>query len=472
MECADATELARLVEEGKVTSTELVQNAIDRVESVNLRINAVITKMYDEAKRNAGTLNGGPFNGVPFLLKDLIAAYEGVPMSFGSELTEDYVPDHDSFLVERYKDAGLIVLGKTNTPEFGITPTTEPDVFGPCRNPWDPDRIAGGSSGGSAAAVASGIVPAAHGNDGGGSLRIPAACCGVFGLKPTRGRGTLGPDFGEMMGGLVVEHAITRSVRDSAALLDVARGSASGDPYEIPSPDKPYREIVREEPDDLTVGLWIDPPLETQLHSDCRNATEQAAELCEDLGHQVKEVSPEVDSELMQDAFMTVWAAGTASAVEAAAFESGNEVTPEDVEPLTWMLLEMGRDFSASDYLMSLTYLHRVSRELQQEYFDEFDVLLSPTLTEPPVEIGSLKNPEEPMVGFEKASLLVPFTPIFNITGQPAMSVPLYWNDDDLPIGIHFGAGFGREDVLFRLASQLEEARPWMDRLPSINAID
>lgn len=472
MEFRDAWELAGSVRRGEVRPIDLVEEAVDRIEAGNDRLNAVVTRTYNRARERATETLEGPFAGVPFLLKDIIAADEGVRMTYGSRLLEDYVPDHDSYLVEKYRDAGLIVLGKTNAPEFGLTPTTEPELFGPCRNPWDPDRTTGGSSGGAAAAVASGMVPMAHGNDGGGSLRIPAACCGVFGMKPSRARVSLGPDYGDLMNGLVIEHALTRSVRDSAALLDATRGAEAGDPYRVPEPETPYREVVGEDPGSLDVGLVLESPMDAGLNPECRRAAEEAAELCEELGHTVEERSLDLPTEMMKEAFLTVWAAGAAASVEGAAFETGREASPEDLEPLTGALHEMGKDFSASDYLMSVTLLQRISRDLQRQYFGDYDVVLTPTLAKPPVEIGKLKpDPERPLEGFEEASEFSPFTPIFNITGQPAMSVPLHWTDEELPIGTQFAAGFGREDVLFRLAAQLEEAAPWTDRLPPINVL-
>ncbi|MFB6346805.1 MAG: amidase, partial [bacterium] len=370
------------------------------------------------------------------------------------------------------EDAGAIVIGKTNTPEFGIAPTTEPDYFGPARNPWDDDRTTGGSSGGSAAAVASGMVPMAHGNDGGGSIRIPASCCGVFGLKPTRGRITLGPDYGDLMGGLVSEHALTRTVRDSAKLLDTVRGPATGDPYWAEEPERSYLSELGRDPGSLKMAVITEAPTDVQVDKDCREAVEDVAELCEELGHRPEAVQLDIQADMMQEAFLTVWAAGAAAAVDGAALESGQEPSPDKLEPLTWALYQMAQDFSSSDYMMAQGFLQRISRDLQEEYFTEYDLWLTPTLSSAPVELGYFDStPEEPMKGFERASEFVPFTPLFNITGQPAMSVPLVWNDDDLPIGVHFAAAYGQEGRLFQLASQLEVARPWAEKLPPIKAL-
>lgn len=472
MEFKDATELAQFIRDGTVEPTDVIEDAIDRVESVNDRVNAVVTRLYDRARRR---VNDDPptglFGSVPFLLKDLLAPLEGSPMHCGSRFMEDYIPDHNSYLVDRYREAGLVVLGKTNTPEFGLTPTTEPELSGPTKNPWDDDLIAGGSSGGSAAAVASGMVPMAHGNDGGGSLRIPAACCGVFGLKPTRGRISLGPDFGDLMGGFVAEHAVTRTVRDSARLLDATRGAAVGDPYRACPPERSYTDEIDRNPGVFNIAVLAETPTDVQLDSDCRSAVEDAADLCRELGHRVEPVTLDLPTDLIQDAFVTVWAAAAAASVDGAAVQSGRNPSPENFEPLTWALYEMGKDFSAPDYMMAQTLLQRISREFQQNYFTEYDLLLSPTLSRPPVELGHFDSPEDsPLEGFYRAFDFVQFTPIFNMTGQPAMSVPLFWNDQEVPVGVQFAGKFGREDQLFQLASQLENARNWTENLPPINA--
>ncbi len=467
----DALGQAELVREGRVTPGELVEGVVDRIEAVNPELNAVVRPMYDLARERVEEgVPEGPFQGVPFLLKDLQAAYAGVPLTFGSTFLEDFVPDHDSYLVEHHKESGLIVLGKTNTPEFGILPTTEPDLFGPCRNPWDTERSTGGSSGGSAAMVAAGVVPMAHANDGGGSVRIPASCCGLFGLKPTRARNSLGPDVGDLINGLVVEHAVTRSVRDSAALLDVTRGYRTGDPYVAPPPERPYREEVGRDPGELKIGMTLKSPLAGEIHPDCQEAVRDAAELCEDLGHHVEEYEPDVDADTLNEVFISAWSAGTAAGIDGTAFLSGNEPTREQFETLTWGLYEMGQGISAPDYLMAIQLIQAVSRDIMS-FFDDYDVWLTPTLAEPPLPLGTLDSPEdEPLYGLIRAGEYVPFTPICNMTGQPAMSVPLFWNDEGLPIGTHFAGDFGAEGLLFRLAAQLEEARPWADRTPPVYA--
>ena len=467
----DATSQAELIRKGEVTPTELVEAAIERIERVNPRINAVITPMFDEARATAnGDLPDGPFTGVPFLLKDLLASYAGVRMASGSAFLADFIAPHDSELVSRYKRAGLIVLGKTNTPEYGILPTTEPKLFGPSRNPWDTTRATGGWSGGSAAAVAAGMVPFAHGNDGGGSIRIPASCCGLFGLKPTRARNPLGPDFGDMFSGLVAEHALTRSVRDSAALLDATSGPDVGDPYWAPPPTRPFIKEVGADPGKLRIAFATSAPQGTTIHPDCVRAVNDAVSLLSDLGHEVVEASPSINGETLVPMFMALWAAGCTWTIDSMAQLLNREVSPEQFEPGTWALYQMGTQQTGSSYLLALQGLQRISRDVARFMLD-YDVWLTPTLGSPPLLIGSFDSTaEHPLAGMALAAQFVPFTPICNLTGQPAMSVPLFWNDEGLPIGTHFAGRFGDEATLFRLAAQLEAARPWADRRPPVNA--
>ena len=467
----DATAQAELVRKKEVKPIELIESAIERIERVNPRINAVIRPMYDQARSAAnGQLPEGPFTGVPFLLKDLLAAYAGVPMASGSAFLSDLIPTHDSELVARYKRAGLVIVGKTNTPEFGILPTTEPALFGPTRNPWDTTRTTGGSSGGSAAAVASGMVPFAHANDGGGSIRIPASCCGLFGLKPTRARNPLGPDFGDMFSGLVAEHAVTRSVRDSAALLDATSGPDVGDPYCAPPPRRPFLQEVGADPGKLRIAFTTTAPSGVQIHPDCINAVNDAVRLCSDLGHQVVEAAPRLDGELMAPMFMTLWSAGCTWTIDGAAAALKRQPTAEQFEPGTWALYQMGLQQSGARYLTALSWIQAASRDVARFMLD-YDVWVTPTLGESPLPLGSFDSPPEfPMAGMARAVQFVPFTPVCNMTGQPAMSVPLYWNDQGLPVGTHFAGRFGDEATLFRLAAQLEEARPWADRRPPVSA--
>jgi amidase len=467
----DATAQAKLVRRREVKPIELVDAAIERIERLNPTLNTVVTPMYEEARTIArGKLPYGPFTGVPFLLKDLLASYKDVRMASGSVSQRDFVPDHDSELVLRLKRAGLIIVGKTNTPEFGLLPTTEPRLFGPTHNPWDITRTPGGSSGGSAAAVASGMVPMAHGNDGGGSIRIPASCCGLFGLKPTRARNPLGPDFGDMFSGLVVEHALTRSVRDSAALLDATSGPDLGDPYWAPPPKRPFLIEVSTDPEPLRIAFTTSAVTGVPLHPDCVAAVRDVATLCDDLGHEVAEANLNVPGELLNQCFMVLWSAGCVWTIDGFAQESGQTPIPDQFEPGTWALYEMGRQQTASAYLLALTALQRISRQIAQ-FFQEYDILITPTLAEPPVPLGTFDSPpDDPLRGLLRAGQFVPFTPIFNVTGQPAMSMPLYWNSDGLPVGVHFIGRFGDEAALFQLAAQLESACPWADRRPPVSA--
>jgi len=462
----DATAQAELVRKREVTAAELVEAAIERIERLNPEINAVVTPMYEEAHATvAGQVPDGPFSGVPFLLKDL-AAYSGVRMTSGSTLLRDFVPNVDSELVARLRRAGLIVVGKTNLSEFALTPTTEPQLFGPTHNPWDTSRTPGGSSGGSAAAVAAGLVPMAHGNDGGGSIRIPASCSGVFGLKPTRGRNPLplaAVDF-------TVDHALTRSVRDSAALLDATSGPDIGEPYWAAQPERPFIQEVGASVGKLRIAFTAKAATGVPVNADCVNAVNDAATLCADLGHEVVEAAPMIPGDLAAQWFVVLWSSLCATVMDTIALQSGRTLSPDDVEPITWGLYEMGREHSASAYLRSVTALRMVSREIGR-FFLDYDIWLTPTLAEPPVLLGTFDSPPgNPMQGFDRMVGFVPFTWIFNAAGQPAMSVPLFWNAEGLPIGTHFAGRFADEATLFRLAAQLEQARPWAGRRPPVSA--
>ena len=470
LEWLDAMAQADLVRRGEVTALELVEAAIERIEGLNPRLNAVVTPMFDLACRAAaGPLPDGSFAGVPFLLKDLGAAHAGVRMTGGSAFLRDYVDNEDSELVVRQKRAGLIILGKTNTPELGQSPTTEPALFGPCRNPWDLSRTTGGSSGGAAAAVAAGMVPMAHANDGGGSIRIPASCCGLFGLKPTRARNPRGPDYGDAGWSLGVDHVITRSVRDSAALLDATSGPREGNlgaPYWAPRPPRPFLQEVGADPGRLRIAFTTQAPTGVAVHPDCVAAVRDAAALCAELGHEVVEAAPTFDGPAFAAAFTTVWSANCAATVDGWAQRTGRTPTPDLFEPFTWALQEKGRRYSGPECFLALQGLQRGALEVARFFLDH-DIWLTPTLAEPPVPLGAFDAPpEDPMRSFHRAMEFVPFTPICNVTGQPAMSVPLFWNAGGLPIGTHFVARYGEEATLFRLAAQLEAARPWAERRP------
>jgi amidase len=467
----DATAQAELVRRKEIKPGELVEAAIERIEHLNPTLNAVVTPMYDLARdAAAGLIVDGPFSGVPFLLKDLVAEYAGVRFTEGSTFLKDFISEWDSELVVRIKKAGLIVCGKTNTPEWGALPTTEPLLFGPTRNPWDTGRTPGGSSGGSAAAVAAGIVPMAHGNDGGGSIRIPAACCGIFGLKPTRGRNPLGPGYGDVFSGLAAEHALTRSVRDSAALLDATSGPDLGDPYWAPPPIRPFIQEVSSNPGKLKIAFTTKAREDIPVHEDCIQAVQEVAALCSDLGHEVAEKPLDLNNRSLAKCFYRLWLGGCAWEAEHWERRTGKKITPKQVEPLTWALIEKGRRTGAGAYLLALEDLQKLSRDVAR-LFTDWDVWLTPTLAEPPVPLGTFDSaPENPMEGFFRSGKFMPFTAICNVTGQPAMSVPLFWNTANLPIGTQFIGRFGDEATLFRLAAQLEETRPWANRRPPLSA--
>ncbi len=468
----DGIAQADLVRRREVTAVELVEAAIARVERLNPELNAVVTPMYEHAlERAAAPLPDGPFAGVPYVLKDLTAEQAGVRYTEGSAFLADNVSTHDQELVLRHRRAGLIPIGKTNAPEFGIVPTTEPRLFGATRNPWSIGHSPGGSSGGTAAAVASGMVPLGHGNDGGGSIRIPASCCGLFGLKPTRARNSLAPAIGDVMGGLECEHALTRSVRDSARLLDATAGAVPGDPYWAPPPARPYAEEVGADPGRLRVGVSTASPTGGPVEQDCVQAVRDVARLCEDLGHDVTELPLLVaDSAPLLDAFITLYCAGVAATIAAWSQRTGREPKEADFEPLTWAMRELGLQRTTADYLLATSRLQRFSREVAAG-FDGYDVWLTPVLAEPPLPLGTFDAPPgQPLLPFVRAAQWAPFTPLANITGQPAMSVPLSWTAAGLPVGSHFVGRFGDEATLFRLASQLEQARPWADRRPPVSA--
>ncbi|MDA0835573.1 MAG: amidase [Planctomycetota bacterium] len=487
----DGLGLAELVRKREVKPIELVEEAIRRIELRNPQVNAVIHKAYEFARQQAETtLPSGPFAGIPFLVKDLLAACAGMPMHSGSRLLRGYVPDFDSELVKRFKRAGVVIIGKTNTPEFGASAVTEPQLYGPSHNPWDLTRTTGGSSGGSAAAVASRIVPIAHGNDGGGSIRIPASCCGLFGLKPSRGRNPLGPQYGEVWHGLVAEHVLTRSVRDSAAMLDATAGPDAGAPYFASPPHRPYLKEVTRPPGKLRIAYTAKPFLPGEIHDDCLKGLEATVKVCRDLGHDLVEASPQImGSDVSIAVVKTVCADVRADILDAEKLV-GREATSNDVEPATWMLGTIGQQLSAAELTRSLRFLQQTSRQVG-EFLNDFDVLLTPTLSRPPIAIGTHHPRWQDFVGrillktFKPGTLLkfravleniasqafefAPFTPLFNVTGQPAMSVPLHWNADGLPIGMHFAARYGDEATLFRLAGQLEQALPWFDRAPNFD---
>ncbi len=487
----DALGLAELVCTGQVSSLELVEAAIERIETHNPQLNAVIHTMYDEARKGAEEIvnvPSSPFTGVPFLLKDLLAAYAGVPMRNGSRFFRNYVPKEDSVMVQRYKAAGLITLGKTNTPEFGITPVTEPELFGSANNPWDLDRTTGGSSGGSAAAVASHIVPMAHGGDGGGSIRIPASCCGIFGLKPTQGRNPSNTPY-ESWQGCVSEHVLTRSVRDSAAMLDTTAGNVSGAPYFVPQSQKPFLQEVTTNPGRLRIAYTAEPFLGDKVDSECYQGLMRTVDLCRDLGHEMFEAYPRVDGLAVARAFLTMLTGEIYTDIKEAEELLGRKATSKDFERDTWALGLLGQQVTAGEFTQAIRTFQRTSY-LVGEFFRDYDLLLTPTLAELPVVTGSLMTQGVEATAMDIINRLnagkllqmmkmidtaasrvfqfTPYTTLFNVTGNPAMSVPLQWSDDGLPIGMQFVGRFADEATLFRLAGQLEEAKPWFNQAPPI----
>jgi amidase/6-aminohexanoate-cyclic-dimer hydrolase len=465
----DALGLADLIRSRRASAEEVLEAALTRTNEVNARINAVVVPMFDEAQaRVRSGLPNGPFTGVPYLLKDLGIYYTGFRTTAGCRFNADYVADHDSELTRRYKEAGLVILGKSASPEFGLTTSTESALFGATRNPWNLERVAGGSSGGAAAAVAAGIVPAAHATDGGGSIRIPASACGLFGMKPTRARISLAPDAGEGWSGLSCPHAVSRSVRDSAALLDVAAGPVAGDPYWAPPPSGTFLSEVGKPAGKLRVALTTQAFNGAPVDAECKAAAEDAARLCESLGHQVTEAAPTLDYAKLGQATRTIVGSNILANLRERAAVLGRDFTKDDVEPLTLSIAEDGKKLDAGTYAASIRTVHRVGRQVAA-FFEDYDVLLSPTMAAPPKPLGVLSQ-SNPNAQEYLAHLLqtIGFTQLMNVAGVPAMSVPLAWSRENLPIGIQFAAPFGDEATLFRLAAQLEQTRPWAERRPEI----
>ena len=469
----DGLGLAELVAKRDVTPAELVEAAIARIEKHNPSLNAVIYKMYEQGRQTAERLaspaaSPGTFQGVPFLLKDILGDYEGVPTTQGCKFMTGLPAHRDHTLVARYKAAGLVVLGKTNAPECGILPTTEPTLYGPARNPWNLEHSTGGSSGGSAAAVAAGIVPLAHANDGGGSIRIPAACCGLVGLKPTRGRNPLGPDIGDMASGIIAEHVVSRTVRDTAAALDSTHGPELGDPYCAPPVTRPFLEEARTAPGRLRIAFSTKSMTGLPLHPECVAAVESTAKLLADLGHIVEEGAPDIDYNMLSSAFLAVFTSAHAANIEGYAFLNGRVPVESDFEGLTWGIYEQGKQIPATQYHISVAMLQMASRQIAR-WHQTYDCWLTTTLGTPPIKNGVIdRSQRDPLVGLGQVLDYVPFTPIQNGTGQPAISLPLHWTADGLPVGLMFTGRFGEEGLLLRLAGQLEHARPWNDRHPGV----
>ena len=467
----DATAQAELVTSGKVTPLEMVNAAIERVERFDGALNALTYRWFDAARQLASSseLPEGPFRGVPYLLKDLYAAEAGKPLSNGSKAYKaaDYVSTEDSTLVARYKASGLISVGRSNSPEFGSVPVTEPEAWGPTRNPWDLSRTPGGSSGGSASAVAAGIVPIAHASDGGGSIRIPAACCGLVGLKVSQGRISMGPSRDES--NLGVEHCVSRSVRDSARLLDATHGPGIGDVIIAPTPRRPFIDEVGADPGRLRIGFLDFNPRGGDVHADCVDGVHKTAKLLESLGHHVEPGFPDIfsDNEIGR-AFSMLWSTNMGTAIRRFSEALGREMTPSDIEAMNWAQAEFAKGVNGVDFSLAQASSIQFRRAIQSWWTKGWDLLLTPTLSAPPLPIGSMpNNPERPMTPLMTAGSWVAFTSQFNISGQPAISLPLHRTAEGLPVGMQLAAAYGREDLLIRVASQLEQAAPWAHLTPS-----
>jgi amidase len=474
----DAIAQAELVRDGEASPEELTEAAIERAQRLNPELNAIIHPLYEQGLKTArGELPDGAFRGVPFLFKDLGAGLAGQPLHMGVKALKeaDFRLPVDTFLGARFRDAGLVTIGKTNTPELGILPTTEPDAYGATHNPWNLDRTPGGSSGGSAAAVAAGIVPIAHANDGGGSIRIPASCCGLVGLKPSRGRTSLGPLVGDTMSGLTAELVVSRSVRDVATALEATHGPAPGDPYVAPPPERPYTQELAADPGSLRIGILTEPVGVSHIEVDPAvvSATREAASMLEGLGHSVDDDVPRFDQSFdLIDTFLTRWYAGQTEILGLFGTLLGREIGPDDVEPLTWAMAEEGKRRHSGQYLTAVSQHQAVGRMLGMWFDAGHDLLLTPTLGEPPPPLGSFDDSgPEPLETIHRGEQTACFTALLNATGNPAISLPLGWSDDGLPIGVQLVADYGREDLLLRIAAQLERAHPWAERLPGTFAV-
>jgi len=464
----DGLGLAALVKAGEVTPAELAEEAISRIEAHNPKLNAVVLKLYELGRAMAKAPAQGPFQGVPFLLKDAFGDLKGTPTRDGSKFRSGTPAEHDSTLAARFKASGVVILGKTNVPEYTLLPTTESELYGAACNPWNTDYSTGGSSGGSGAAVAAGIVPIAHANDSGGSIRIPASACGLVGMKPTRGRNPLGPDFGDVVAGLCSEHILSRSVRDSAAMLDCTQGADIGDPYAAPPIERPYLEEIKRKPGKLCIAFSKQDLEGRALHADCVAGIEATVKVLSDLGHEVVEGAPPVGPGEAASLFLPMWASYLAWNVDAEAERRSRPPKDEELQGLTWGFYEIGKTITASQFLDLRTKAQAMSRRVAQ-FMQTQDVWLTPTLATPPIKNGALDLTErDVMTGFMPMADYLPFSTIQNLTGQPAISLPLHWSSEGLPVGMMFSARFGDEATLYRLAAQLEEAMPWKNRRPQL----
>jgi amidase len=470
----DATAQAQLVREGQLSPAELVDAAIERFEAVGSELNAIIHPALERARERAASadLPAGPFRGVPFAMKDIGGDEAGQPLHAGMRFLKDasWKAAEDSYFTQKVQGAGLVSLGRTNTPELALLPTSEPEAYGPTRNPWNLAHSSGGSSGGASAVVAAGIVPAAHASDGGGSIRGPASMCGLVGLKPSRGRNSFGPGAGERWSGFSCEFVVSRTVRDSAALLDVTAGPMPGDPYSAAPPSGSYLDAIARPPRKLRIGLLRDAPRDLEASDDAVAAVDATASLLAGLGHEVEEAHPSaLEDPACVAHYVKVVTCNVAFALASWGEKVGREVRREDVEPLTWALAEMGRAQTGVEHMQSLAFVHGFGRRLAAWWEGGFDLLLTPTQAEAPPEIGAITStPEEPLRAFLRAAPYGVFTLPFNLSGQPAISVPSHWTQKDLPMGSQLVAATGRDDLLLQVAAQLEGAAPWQDRWPKL----
>lgn len=467
----DATELARLIARKELSPAEALEAAIAAAEQQDPKVNALSQKLYDHGRAALAHLpETGAFRGVPFLLKDAGADLKGTPTSYGARILGKHKATADATIVARYKAAGLVIMGKTTTPEFALAASTETSLTGATRNPWDPARTAGGSSGGSGAAVAAGIVPAAHAADGGGSVRIPASCCGLFGLKPTRARTPSGPGAGEGWGSLAATHVLSRSVRDSAAMLDATHGAAPGDPYYAPPVARPYAEEVGADPGRMRIALQLTPLSGREVDQACLAAARDAAEVLEDMGHHVEEAELPGTWEPLAEAIWVLVASNVVNTIQGIERKTGRSVRERDVDAVTWSAVQDCATFQVEAYPRALAAIHTQGR-LMAGFHDRYDVVLSPTLGQPPQLLGTQRTDTKDLNAYRSAlAAFSPFTQVFNMTGQPSASVPWHWSAENLPVGVMITTGFGREDILFRLAAQMERARPWFGKRPDLAA--
>lgn len=485
----DGLGLAELIRRKEISPADLLEVALARAAAVNPRLNAIVIPMTEIAHRRAHQPLRGPFAGVPFLLKDLLQEYAGVPNTCGCLALKESGPrpTQHAEIVNRWLNAGVVIFGRTNTPEFGAKAITEPEAWGPTRNPWQLDRVPGGSSGGSASAVAGGIVPVAGASDGGGSIRIPSAYCGLFGIKPGRGRTPWGPDTGEIMHGAAVSHVISRSVRDSAAMLDATHGPERASLFHLAPPERPYLEEVSRPPGKLRIGFTARSPIDTDVHPEAASAVHETAALLTSLGHHVEPAEPAIDGIQLANDFLTIWFASHAQIVAQARAVTGSGW--RGFESDTKLLAAMGRATHADEYVAAYERTNRCAR-LLAEFHERYDIFLTPAVAHPAPRIGEVATPAWRdmalrillALGQARAVLRsgavhevaidslkwVPFTQLANLTGVPAMSVPLHWTPEGLPLGVHFCGAVGSEGLLFRLAAQLEAARPWFHRLPEL----